>query len=324
MKADAQFAVRGAVDSDDLAGLRLFAGADLDLAASLLENCPVRVLHTDEVLLTPGAANQTLYLVLGGRLRVHLDSPETDPVRRIGTGEAVGEVSLIDEKPTSAYVMADSPTSILVIDQKTFWVLVKALHAVAHNMLLMVVERMRANNALAAEGMRLREHYHLQTNVDELTGLRNRLALEDLLRRQLLRSSMNRKPLTLLTVDIDNFQDFNREFGRAAGDHALYAVAHTLQDQVRPTDIVARLGGEKFGIILPDSDESGACVVAARLRETVAEAVVVMADESILPSVTVSVGIAEMRPFDTAEALLEAADVALRRAKNNGGNTLSN
>lgn len=324
MKADVQLTAKRAIESDDLAGLRLFANADLNQVASLLEYCPVQILHPEEVLITPGVANQTLYLVLHGRLRVHLDSLETDPVRRIRTGEAVGEVSLIDEKPTSAYVVADSPTSVLEIDKKTFWVLVQVSHAVAHNMLQMVVERMRANNALAVEGTRLREYCHRLTNVDELTGLRNRHTLEDLLRRQLLRSSLNRKPLTLLMVDIDNFQDFNRDFGRAAGDHAIYAVAHTLQNQIRPTDIVARVDGEKFGIILPDSDESGARVVAARLREAVAEAVVVMGDESILPSVTVSIGIAQMRPFETAEAFLEAADVALQRAKNNGRNTFSN
>ncbi len=324
MKANAQLAIKTAVECDDLASLRLFANADLDAVAGLLRDCPVQVLHADEILLTPGVVNQTLYLVLHGCLRVHLDSLESDPVRRVKAGEAVGEVSLIDEKPTSAYVVAESPTSVLVIDQKTFWVLVKASHAVARNMLLMVVERMRANNALAADGMQLREQYRHQTNMDELTGLRNGHALEDLLRRQLLRSSMNRKSLTVLMVDIDDFQHFNREFGRAAGDHAIYAVAQTLQDQVRPTDIVARMGGEKFGIILPDADENGAHVVAARLREAVAEVMLMMTDGSILPSVAVSIGVAEARPFETAEELLQAADAALFRAKNYGRNSFSN
>jgi diguanylate cyclase (GGDEF)-like protein len=221
-------------------------------------------------------------------------------------------------------VIADTATSVLIIEQQIFWALVSASHAVARNILLMVVERMRANNALVADGVHLREQCRRQVNVDELTGLRNRRALEDLLRRQLLRSSMNSKITAVLIVDIDDFQRFTREFGRVAGDQAICTVAQTLQDQVRPTDIVARLDGEKFAVILPESDEEGARIVATRLRDAVSEAVIVMADESILPPVTVSIGMAEMQPFERADQLLQDADKALARAKTNGRNTFSN
>jgi diguanylate cyclase (GGDEF)-like protein len=191
-------------------------------------------------------------------------------------------------------------------------------------MLLMLVERMRANNVKVAEGLRLREEYRRQTNVDDLTGLRNGRALIDLLRRQMLRSSMGRKPLTVLMIDIDHLRNFNEEFGEEAGDHAVYAVAQTLQDQIRPTDIATRVDGEKFAVLLPECDEVGAQVVAERLRQAVSEAVVVMSDESILPSVTISIGIAEMKAFEKAEELCESADHALQRAKDKGCNTFSN
>ncbi len=324
VKADAQLLIKQGVSKNELALLRLFANADLDVVLGLLQNCPLQTLQKDEMLLVPGSLNQTLYLVLRGRLRVHLDSLETEPVQLIEAGGAAGEISLIDEKPTSAFVVADSVTRVLVLEQEVFWTLINTSHTVARNMLLMVVERMRSNNSLVADSMRTREQYRRQVNVDQLTGLRNRHAFEGLLRRQLLRSSMNRKPLAVLMVDIDDFRRFNRDFGHGAGDHAVYAVAQTLQDQVRPTDIVARMDGDKFAIVLPDSDENGARVVAARLREAVAEAVVVMADESILPSVTVSIGISEMQPFQKAEELTEAADQALTRAKDSGRNTHSN
>jgi diguanylate cyclase (GGDEF)-like protein len=325
MKAESHLLVfRSAVDGEELAGLRLFAGADLDAVAEVVHDCSMHVLREDEVLLAPGMANHTLYMVLRGCLRVHLDGLEGPAVHRIEAGDAVGEISLIDEKPTTAYVVADTATSVLAIDQQTFWALVNSSHAVARNMLLMLVERMRNNNAIVAEGMKMREEYRRQTNVDELTGLRNGRALTDLLRRQMLRSSMGRKPLTVLMVDIDHLHHFNAEFGEDAGDHAVFATAQTLQDQIRPTDIATRVAGGKFAVLLPECDALGAEAVAERVRQAASEAVIVMSDESILPSVTVSIGIAEMLPFEKAEELIDNADKALTRAKGKGCNTFSN
>jgi diguanylate cyclase (GGDEF)-like protein len=312
------------VDIDDLIPLRLFAGAELEPIAELLHDCPLLTLRKDEVLLVPGMVNQTLYLLLRGRLRVHLESPASEVVQFIEAGETVGEISAIDEKPTSAHVIADATTTVIAIDQSTFWSLVNTSHAVARNMLLMVVERMRANNVKVAEGMRLRDNFRSRHHVDELTGLRTARALTDLLRRQMLRSSMGRKPLAVLMIEIDQFAEFAHNFGAAAGDQAVCEVAQTLQDQLRPTDITARLDGEKFAVILPDADANGACIVAERLRDAVAETVIVLSDQSILPPVTVSMGIAQMQSFEQAEQLLESAEFALMRAKHHGRNTFSN
>lgn len=324
MKTDAPYEVKDTVGPDELVGLRLFTDADLPAVAALLEDCTVKVLHKDEVLLVPGAACQRLYLVLRGSLRAHLDSLETDPMQFIEAGEVLGESSLANRMPISAYIVADAPTSVLVIEQETFWSLVDAEHAVARNMLMMTLERMHANNALVTKGVRLREQHRRQTKVDALTGLRNRAALVDLLRRQMLRSSMGNKPLAVLMVEIDHFRRFTWEFGHAAGEEVLYTVAQILQDQARPTDIAARLDGDhRFAIILPDCDENGARGVARRLCEEVSKAVIVMPDKSILPPMTVSIGIAEMRPFEKAEDLLNAADHALIRVRSRGRGTFS-
>jgi diguanylate cyclase (GGDEF)-like protein len=323
MKAEHHLVVRrSAIEAEELAGLRLFASADMNLVTDLLQDCPLLTLRQDEVLLVPGMVNRNLYLLLRGRLRVHLESLDTEAVHHVEAGETVGEISAIDEKPTSAHVVADTTATVLAIDQSTFWSLVNASHAIARNMLLMVVERMRANNDKVAAGVRTAQRH--QTNVDELTGLRNARALVDLLRRQMLRSSMGRKPVTVLMVDIDNFTRFNSDFGADAGDQAIHALAQTLQEQLRPTDIAARVTGEKFAVILPECDTAGARVVAARLRDAVAETVIVMSDESILPPVTISLGIAEARPFEQAEDVLSAAEQALMRAKVGGRNTYSN
>lgn len=306
-----------------LANVALFANVEPEAIEDLLEACPRRELAEGEVLVRVGEVNQTLYLILSGRLRVHLDSPDNPPLAVLESGENVGELSVIDHKPASAWVVADSATTLLAVDPERFWSLVHTSHAVACNMLGILAQRLRDSDAAISAGQRLQQIYKRHATTDDLTGLYNRRWMQNLMRRHLMRSSMNHQPLSVLMVDIDRLQDFNAEFGRAAGDHALFAVAQTLQHSLRPGDVAARYGGGHFLVLLPATDVAGARVAAERVRQAVADAVVMMSDESILPSVTVSVGLAQMQPFDTTEALLAAASVALERAKSGGRNCLA-
>ncbi len=303
-----------------LSNTTLFANVEPEAIEGLLESCPQRRLAAGEVLLRPGEPNRTLFLILEGRVRVHLDSPDNRPFVMLNAGENVGELSVIDHKPASAWVVADGATTLLAIDQDRFWSLMNASHAVACNMLGILTQRLRASDAAISAGQRLQQLYKRHATTDELTGLYNRRWMQNLLRRHLLRSSMNRQPLSVLMVDVDRLKEFNAEFGRVAGDHALFAVAQTLSHNVRPGDAVARFGGGQFLVLLPDTDTAGARIAAERLRAAVAEAVVMMSDESILPSVTVSIGLAQMSPFSSPEGLLAEAGAALERAKAGGRN----
>lgn len=311
------------VSSSPLANMALFANVEPEAVEGLLEACPRRTLTAGEVLLRPGDNNETLFLVLDGRLRVHIDSLEHPPLAVLAAGESVGELSVIDHKPASAWVVADVATTLLAVDPERFWSLMHASHTLACNMLGILAQRLRASDAAIGAGQRLQQIYKRHATTDELTGLYNRRWMQNLLRRHLLRSSMNRQPLSLLMVDVDRLREFNAEFGRTAGDHALFAVAQTLLHSVRPGDVAARFGGGLFLVLLPGTDAAGARTAAERIRQALAEAVVMMSDESILPPVTVSIGIVEMKPFDSTEALIAAAGAALERAKAGGRNRLS-
>lgn len=305
------------------ARLALFANVEQEAIEGLLETCPRRDLAADDVLIRAGDTQRTLYLILAGRLRVHLESPDNPPLVVLEAGESVGELSVIDHKPASAWVVAETAATLLAIDQERFWSLVHASHAVACNMLGILAQRLRQSDAAISEGQRLQQMYKRHATTDELTGLYNRRWMQNLMRRHLLRSSMNRQALSVLLVDIDRLRDFNAEFGRAAGDHALFAVAQTLLHCMRPGDVVARFGGGHFLALLPGTDAAGARIAAERVRKAVADAVVTMSDESILPSVTVSIGVAQMKSFDTPEGLFASAGAALERAKAGGRNSLS-
>ena len=314
---------RDTISGEDIVRLRLFANASREAVEGLLHACPIRELEAGAILLAPGQTNRALYSVLEGRLRIHLDAPDNQPIGIVDAGESVGELSVIDQKPTAAFVIADTTSRLLVIDQEIFWSLIHASHVVACNMLVSLAQRLRNNNSAVSESKRLQQLYKRHAATDELTGLYNRRWLMNLLKRQVTRSSMNQKPLSVIMVDVDHFKTFNDEFGHIAGDHALYAVAQTMLNIVRPTDMVGRYGGEEFAVMLPDTDIKGAHIAAERIRQAVSEAVIVMSDQSILPSVTISLGVAQMRPFETLEALIEASDAALYRAKKLGRNRVS-
>lgn len=104
---------------------------------------------------------------------------------------------------------------------------------------------------------------------DGLTSLRNRQAFMDHLTSQLEISVRHARPLSVLILDVDRFKDFNDEFGHLAGDGALVQIATILRQAVRRSDFVARLGGEEFGIILPETGEEGARILAERFRAAI-------------------------------------------------------
>lgn len=155
--------------------------------------------------------------------------------------------------------------------------------------------------------------------LDELTGIPNRRAFENTLRERLRESMRDHKPVSALMIDVDRFKIFNDSRGHLDGDAALKAVARLLAGTLRrPADFIARYGGEEFVVLLPNTAEDGAQVVARRMNRSVYDAALAF-DLGIDRRVTVSIGIATSGEVD-AEGLVRRADDALYRAKANGRN----
>lgn len=303
---------------EELAQLSLFASADLDALEPVLRNCEVQALERGETVIAAGETNRSVYLVLSGELTVHLESESAPVLARLPAGSTAGEVSLIDGEPASAFVVAARDSRVLVIDEELLFILANTSHAVAYNLLRTLASRVRDGNLTIRHEREVIERYKWQASVDALTGLFNRHWMATVLARQMERSRVSGEPLALLMVDVDHFKAFNDAHGHVAGDYALRAVANCLRAAVRPTDLLARYGGEEFLVLLPGATLHQAREVAERLRRSVRETPIPHVDGSLLPKVTVSVGVAELPDADehlAPEGFVERADRALYRAK---------
>jgi len=158
-------------------------------------------------------------------------------------------------------------------------------------------------------------------NTDPLTELSNRRHFTTLLEREIKRSRRNGNPLSLLLLDLDHFKTVNDRFGHNCGDMALKAFADTSRDILRDIDVIGRLGGEEFSIFLPDTDREGAYILAERMRQGV-ENIDLVSDKNEPIKLTVSIGVAMLDNLmgDRIEDILQRADKALYRAKNEGRN----
>lgn len=156
---------------------------------------------------------------------------------------------------------------------------------------------------------------------DGLTGLANRTMFDEVLSQRLVESEERRSATALLIIDADHFKTVNDRFGHTAGDEVLRRMGLVVKSVIRPEDFAARLGGEEFGIILDTRSPNRAQKVAERIR-TAVQFERFEANGQVF-RVTVSVGCAVARVFETPQSLYEAADRALYLAKENGRNCVS-
>ena len=158
-----------------------------------------------------------------------------------------------------------------------------------------------------------------RASTDALTGLVNRRAFDEHLKRLLNETDRFGQPLALILADIDHFKNINDTWGHEAGDEVLRRVARKLTEGVRNVDVIARYGGEEIAILLPQTSVVGAADLADRLRHSVGVNPVKFKGEEI--SVTVSLGVASYPDsVRTRDGLFQAADRALYEAKNAGRN----
>lgn len=151
--------------------------------------------------------------------------------------------------------------------------------------------------------------------LDDLTGLPARFWFDQSFRTEIARSLRYHRPLSIVIIDIDDFARINQKHGRASGDYVLVTIADLLRKSVRQTDQLARLAGDEFAIVVPETDESGAMTVGEKIRRAIE---LYPFDEHL--EVTVSVGVTAVAGTDTVGGCLERGETAVMTVRRKGGN----
>ena len=207
----------------------------------------------------------------------------------------------------------------------------EGLRAIVESLVQTAKEMVNVNNKLEARlNASKQEINQLQENLevvrtesltDPLTSLANRKFFDQALSKAIADAFARQQPLSLMMSDIDNFKTFNDSFGHLTGDQVLRLVALAVKQNVKGQDLAARYGGEEFAVILPDTALRAAVTVADHIRRAVmTKELRKRSTGEHLGRVTISIGVATLRPDDSAATLIGRADQCLYAAKRNGRN----
>ena len=296
-----------------LGSVGLFRGLTPEQLAPVAEVAVPATYRAGEAIMRQGDPGESVYVITSGKVEVRARS-DKDPNAReavvawLVSGDAVGELSLLDGQPRSASCVAVEDTTCLRLERKDFLQAMQRHWPLSEALLVVLANRLRLADKLLAEHAR-----------DPLTGLNNRRALAEIYDRERVRwqhasrrgGDSEKQPLAVLFADIDDFKAINDRHGHLVGDGVLRSVALTLTAVSRSSDVVARFGGDEFVMLLPEAGEKGAERVADRVRE-------MLRDDPPGPvpfSLSIGTAVLEGGTAVTLDQLLARADKAMYEDK---------
>lgn len=300
----------------------LFADMPRDRLETTLSTSQIVKLTKGEYLLVPGQAVEHIYVVLSGRLGVQADEADTPPMTMLGQGDSLGEMSILGDEQASTFVVAATDCELLAVELSAIWATIEYSHKAALNLLraLSMQTRIDDSNQDTEDSLEQENGYKGFDMTDKVTGLYNRHWMSRELKRYLQRCARDRRQSCMIVLEIDEFQKYIGKFGALGGDQALRTFAQTVTSCQRPEDQAGHFTASQFIVFLPyTTDISSACIAAERLRSAISKADVVLPNGDLLPRITVSLGVSQLRE-DGLHGLLSRAEASLREAKKSGGN----
>jgi diguanylate cyclase (GGDEF)-like protein len=216
-----------------------------------------------------------------------------------------------------AYARSLAPTGYFPFDTTTGWIFLLVQSLIALGSAAILHTLMSHIRQTIGRLHRQTEQMTELAHTDPLTGLANRRFFMDQLEREFARARRHHRPLSLIYLDLDGFKAINDHFGHLFGDDVLRGVSRSMQSILRSADLLARIGGDEFAVLLPETIQPGAVNVAAKLRKALAAYVHQFG--AALPTLTFCAGVAQLRESDTTiDDILGRADEAQYMAKTTG------
>jgi diguanylate cyclase (GGDEF)-like protein len=249
-----------------LARVPLFEGLVPEELSRIAKAAQLRTFAEGEYLMEIGEPGRSLFVITAGTVQVlHPDRAAGFQLARIGPGEFIGEMSLLDDSPRSATARAICDVEALVLDKTDFHALVETKPDVALHLLAVMSRRMRqADEHISGLNSRAVR--------DAVTGLLNRLAFEERLEEETARARRYGGSFSLILVDLDDLENINATYGESVGDRVLAWVGRLLNEHTRGSDVPFRYEQDAFTILCPWTASDVAPRVAGRLAALVAEA----------------------------------------------------
>ncbi|MGH1538206.1 MAG: diguanylate cyclase domain-containing protein [Gammaproteobacteria bacterium] len=303
-----------------LSRLGLFGAVDLEQCADLLVRCTSKSLNPGDMLLFKDQVNHSMFVIVDGHLGMHLQE-DAAAVVTLNPGDTVGEMSVIGGQPTSAFVIAQSKCKVLEIPEKLLWEFVSNDLNFAKNLMKLFVKRMLDLNRLLYQRMHEEATSTIRAEKDQATDLYNKEWMKETLPFEMTRCAMCNRPLSIMMLKIDRFDNFIQSYGAYTADKIFQAVANAIQIQLRGMDMGVKHNEGCIALLLIGTDEIQAEIVAKRIHNAVSQ--LVLSDQKINEKFSVSIGLAEMAEEDYADLLIARTQAALERAIDNGGNQTS-
>ena len=219
---------------------------------------------------------------------------------------------------------------IVLVDEDDTELMLKGLELGVNDYLILPIDPNEMTARIKTQIRRKKYQEALKANyqtslsmaiTDQLTGLYNRHYLDAHMENVVGQAMENQKPLALLALDMDHFKEVNDTYGHDVGDEILQQLARIIVKSVRSSDLAARIGGEEFVVLMPETDAYAAYDTAERIRRTVAEHQFSVNHEVGVIHKTISIGMASLKlSGDNAVSLIKRSDTALYEAKHNGRN----
>ena len=285
-----------------------------------------------EIIFREGSSGEEIFVLVSGKIGAWVGLKEFSqrPLFEIKPGDFFGEMSIIVNQSRSATLAAQEDTELLALSGIDFYRIIFEHPMVGIKILVNIGKVQNAwldeTSKYLNDLMRWGETARRRAVSDEKTGLYNRAFLDASAKIRFEKGSVGLRSVSLLMMDLDRFHDINNRYGSKAGDLVFVSTADILRSTTRSGDICARLAGDEFAVLLPDTGPDEAHIIAERVRQSMAVKKVMVEENPEAPGhegviVYVSIGIASAPLHaNTWEDLFLAADKALCRSKELGRN----
>jgi diguanylate cyclase (GGDEF)-like protein len=285
-----------------------------------------------EVVFKEGDNGEELFILLSGAMSAY--GTQSDGTQRklfdVKPGEFFGEMSIIAHEPRSATIIATEDSGLIKLAKADFYRIISDYPVTGYKILrtIGIVQNQWLDQASKSYSDLIRwgESARRRAITDEMTVLYNRSFLEESIKERFGNQSMKLRIMSMLMIDLDKIHFINENYGTKAGDFVIICVAEVIRSCLRSGDIPARLSGDEFAVLLPDTESRNAVSVAERIRKRIEDKQIEVpassgSNETVLISVRTSIGIAVAPSHaSTTEELFEKSDTALRKAKELGRN----